>query len=246
VLVAVAWSAGAANSASALEPPREAVVLLHGLARRSESMLPLADRFLAAGYEVHNLDYPSTKGSPGELVAVLREEFLNCCASAPRVHFVTHSLGGILTRIFLIQSQPTNLGRVVMIAPPNHGSEIVDLLGGLGLFRRWFGPTAVALRTDATGLTQKLSPPEYEVGIIAGDWPVNPLGAMVIPGRDDGGVSLEGTRMPGMADFLTVHRSHSFITRAPEVAEQAVHFLKTGSFDHPHDPEVKPQRVESP
>lgn len=235
-----------ANAASALDAGREVVVLLHGLARQSDSMVPLAGPLAEAGYEVHNLDYPSTEGSPGELVAVLRDGFLDCCVAAPRVHFVTHSLGGILTRIFLIQSRPANLGRVVMIAPPNRGSEIVDLLGGLGLFRRLFGPTAVELRTDHTGLTQQLPPPDYEVGIIAGDWPINPLGAMVIPGRDDGGVSLEGTQMPGMADFLTVHRSHSFITRAPEVAEQAVHFLKTGSFDHLAGPAEQNQGVESP
>ncbi len=213
--------------------PREAVMLLHGLARNSDSMAALAERIANAGYDVHNLDYPSTEGRPAELVGILRDRFRGCCLEASRVHFVTHSLGAIVTRIFLDESRPGNLGRVVMIAPPNQGSEIVDLLGGLSVFRKMFGPTAGALRTDGTGLTQQLPPLDYEVGVIAGDWPVNPLGAIVIPGRDDGGVSVEGARVAGMADFLTVHRSHGFITRAPEVADQALHFLRNGLFDHP-------------
>ncbi len=195
-------------------------------------MATLAERIGEAGYTVYNVDYPSTEGRPGELVAIVRDRFRSCCSNAARVHFVTHSLGGILTRIFLGESRPRNLGRVVMIAPPNRGSEIVDLLGRFGLFQRWFGPTAMELQTDRNGLTQHLPSPDYEIGVIAGDWPINPLGAVVIPGRDDGGVSVEGARIPGMADFLTVHRSHGFITRAPEVAAQALYFLKTGAFDH--------------
>ena len=210
----------------------ETVLLLHGLARDSSSMAALAERLESAGYAVANVDYPSTKGTPEELVGVVRGAYARCCAAASRVHFVTHSLGGILTRMFIAQGRPANLGRVVMIAPPNRGSEIVDLLGPLGLFGRWFGPTALALRTDAAGLTQTLLPPDYEVGVIAGDWPVNPLGAAVIPGRDDGGVSVEGTKLDGMADFLTVHRSHGRIAGAPEVASQTLHFLRTGSFRH--------------
>ncbi len=209
----------------------EAILLLHGLARDSDSMEPLARHLSDAGYDVHNLSYPSTTGEPKELVGLVRAGFDACCTQAARVHFVTHSLGAILTRMFLNDSRPVNLGRVVMIAPPNRGSEIVDLLGDLGLFRRWFGPTGSALTTDERGLTHDLPAADYEVGVIAGDWPVNPLGAVVIPGRDDGGVSVDGTKLEGMADFLTVHRSHGRLTSAPEVAAQALYFIKTGSFD---------------
>lgn len=225
-LVAIAVAALLSGPARA----GETVLLLHGLARNSNSMAALAARLEAAGYSVANVDYPSTRGTPQELVGVVREAYQSCCAAAASVHFVTHSLGGILTRMFIEQSHPANLGRVVMIAPPNRGSEIVDLLGGFGLFGRWFGPTALALRTGADGLTHRLPPVNYEVGVIAGDWPVNPLGAAVIPGRDDGGVSVEGTKLDGMADFLTVHRSHGRIAGAPEVATQTLHFLRTGSF----------------
>lgn len=209
---------------------RESVLLLHGLARSSASMSALADRLAEAGYAVSNVDYPSTDATPEELVGIVAGAFQKCCAAAPRAHFVTHSLGGVLTRIFIARERPANLGRVVMIAPPNRGSEIVDLLGGVGLFGALFGPTGLSLHTGAAGLTENLPAPDYEVGIIAGDWPVNPLGAMVIPGRDDGGVSVEGTKLEGMTDFLTVHRSHGRISAAPEVGAQTLHFLRAGRF----------------
>ncbi len=211
---------------------REAVLLLHGLARGRESMSALAARLAEAGYAVSNVDYPSTDATPEELIRIVTDAYQRCCAAAPRAHFVTHSLGGVLTRIFIARGRPENLGRVVMIAPPNRGSEIVDLLGGTGLFGAMFGPTGLSLHTGTAGLTENLPAADYEVGIIAGDWPVNPLGAMVIPGRDDGGVSVEGTKLEGMADFLTVHRSHGRIAAAPEVGVQTLHFLRTGQFAH--------------
>lgn len=194
-------------------------------------MSRLADTLNQAGYAVANIDYPSTEADPDELAAILGVAVESCCSHAQRVHFVTHSLGGIVARAYLAENRPANLGRVVMIAPPNRGSEIVDLLGGLRLFRRLFGPTAVALRTGDSGLTQALPPVDYEVGVIAGDRPVNPLGAFVIPGADDGAVSVEGTKLEGMTDFITVHRSHSFIAGAPEVGRQTVHFLRDGAFE---------------
>lgn len=230
VAAAAVWAVAASARAG------EAVLLLHGLARDSGSMAALATSIESAGYAVANVDYPSTDGTPDELVGLVRRTYAGCCSAADRVHFVTHSLGGILTRIFIEQSRPANLGRVVMIAPPNRGSEIVDLLGDVGLFGRLFGPTARALRTGTAGLTQRLPPPDYEVGIIAGDWPVNPLGAVVIPGRDDGGVSVEGTKLEGMADFRTVHRSHGRIAGAPEVVRHTLHFLRRGRFAPPPEP----------
>jgi len=215
------------------EPARPAVVILHGLARNAASMEKLADDVQGAGYATFNLDYPSTSAEPEELVARLRDEVAHCCAAAPRLHFVTHSLGGLLVRAYLAETPPANLGRVVMLAPPNHGSEIVDLLGGVWPFSRIFGPTAARLGTGTDSFPNRLPEPSYEVGIIAGDRPVNPLGAMVIPGSDDGGVSLEGAKLEKMADFLSVHESHSRIMRSDEVAAQVLYFLERGRFARP-------------
>ena len=226
----------AASSAAVPEtPPRQAVVIMHGLARDAASMDKLAVAVRSAGYAAFNLDYPSTRAEPAELIALLRGAVARCCATAPRLHFVTHSLGGLIVRAFLAETPPANLGRVVMLAPPNHGSEIVDLLGGVWPFPRFFGPTAVQLGTARDSFPNRLPEPSYEVGIIAGDRPVNPLGAMVIPGSDDGGVSLEGAKLGKMADFLSVHESHSRIMRSPEVAAQVLNFLHRGSFAHADD-----------
>jgi len=209
----------------------EAVVILHGLARGSHTMGRLQNTLEEAGYRVTNLDYPSTRAEPAELIDMLGRSVRQCCADAARVHFVTASIGSIITRGYLAEEHPDNLGRVVMIAPPNRGSEIIDLIGGLFLVRRLLGPTAVALRTDEGGLTQSLPPIDYDVGIIVGTRSSNPISALVIPGPDDGGVSVEGAKLEGMKDFVTVARTHSSITSAPEVSRHALYFLRTGRFD---------------
>lgn len=220
----------ATSSPRVWEPPAETVVVLHGLARDAASMGALETALAGAGYATFNFDYPSTRSEPEELVTRLRAAVESCCTEAPRVNFVTHSLGGLIVRAYLAETPPANLGRVVMLAPPNHGSEIVDLLGGLWPFSRLFGPTAVQLGTSPGSFPNRLPQPNYEVGIIAGDRPLNPLGAMAIPGSDDGGVSLEGAKLDGMTDFLSVHESHGRIARSAQVATQVLRFLDRGRF----------------
>src|SRR5439155_1556988 len=111
---------------------------------------PLARELEAAGYRVHNLDYPSTRGTPDALVEVLQGEISRCCAWSARVNFVTHSLGGVMVRAYLAKHPMPQLGRVVMLAPPNHGSEYVDVAGHWRLFQAVLGPTAAQLGTAAT------------------------------------------------------------------------------------------------
>ena len=195
-------------------------------------MQPLAGRIAEAGYEVHNLRYASTEKSPESLIADLRGQVEACCADAPVLHFVGHSLGGILVRGYLAQESVPNLGRVVMLAPPNQGSEIVDVLGDSPLFEWALGPTAQQLGTDPESLPNRLPPPSYELGVIAGAGTLNPAGSLVLPADDDGTVSVARTRLDGMADFLVVSSSHSFIMYSDEVGEQVMHFLRHGRFEH--------------
>jgi pimeloyl-ACP methyl ester carboxylesterase len=221
---------------------REAVVLLHGLGRSDRSMRPLARRLAAAGFRVENIGYPSLTESPEALVAQLRARIRECCADAPRVHFVTHSLGGILLRAILAGTPPTEaghdalpgivVGRVVMLAPPNQGSELVDALRQLDLFEWMLGPTAPRLGTGDDSLPKSLPPPTYEVGVIAGNVGINPLGAALLEGANDGTVSVESTRLPGMTDFLVVPHSHPFIMQSETVADQVLEFLRQGHFRH--------------
>ncbi len=215
---------------------KDAVVLLHGLGRTNRSMEWLAAQLREAGFEPHNFDYPSRQHPPEELLAKLAPRIEACCAAAPSTHFVTHSLGGILTRAYLAGEPAVRPGRVVMLAPPNRGSEIVDTYGDWAIFERAMGPTAVQLGTAPDSLPNRLPPPDVEVGVIAGTGTINPLGSIVIPDEDDGMVSVQSTRLEGMKDFLVVEDNHALIMRSEEVASQVIHFLRHGRFRRPSAP----------
>jgi pimeloyl-ACP methyl ester carboxylesterase len=213
-------------------PPREVVVLLHGLGHSERAMKPLARRLEDAGYAVHALRYESTEKPPDALVADLDAALARCCAGATRLHFVTHSLGGILLRAALAQRPPPQLGRVVMLAPPNHGSELADWLRGTKALRSLLGPTASELGTGEESLPNRLPPARYEVGVIAGSDSLNPIGSRMIPGEDDGTVSVASARLEGMSDFLVLPVSHTMILLSSDAAEQTLAFLRTGRFRH--------------
>lgn len=192
----------------------------------------MAQALAAAGYRVVNLDYPSTEISIGETSALLDQTIEDCCSqSGDEVHFVTHSLGGIIVRFHLDRHPREDLGRVVMLSPPNSGSEVVDALGDFELFESAFGPAAQELSTEDDSVPRQLGPVDFELGIITGNRSINPVFSWMIPGDDDGQVSVDGARIEGMADFLVVPHTHTFIMNSPEVIRQTVHFLEHGSFD---------------
>ncbi len=212
----------------------DCVVLLHGLARTERSMALLEQAFIAGGYAVANVSYDSREHPVRTLAdAAIPAGIATCAARDPgRVHFVTHSLGGILLRDYLVRHEFAALGRVVMLAPPNQGSESVDRLGSTGLFASLMGPAALELGTGDSALPRLLGPVTYSVGVIAGTRTIDPIGSMLLPDPDDGKVSLQRTKIEGMADFLVVPVSHSFIMRDAGVIRQALAFIATGAFDH--------------
>lgn len=237
--VALSFAASAEESVSS-QP--NTVLLLHGLGRTDRSMRPLERRLQEAGFQVHNVRYASTEKEPEALVEDLGEQVQACCREAPVLHFVGHSLGGILIRAYLAKQRPHPAGRVVMLAPPNRGSELVDVLGDSALFRWALGPSAEQLGTGPESLPNRLPPPTVEIGVIAGSGSVNPVGSIVLPDQDDGMVSVAGTKLEGMTDFLVVPSSHAFIMRSDEVADQVIHFLREGRFRHPPDASADPQQ----
>ena len=229
IVILIAAVLAASNAWSA-----DCVILLHGLARTSNSMIPLENALGKQGYKVANIDYESRKKTIEELSSVAIGNALEECHAAPgeKIHFITHSMGGILVRYYLYHNKLTALGRVVMIAPPNKGSEVVDYLGRLSAFRTVNGPAGEELGTGPDSLPSRLGPVDYSVGIIAGTATVNPILSLYLPNPDDGKVSVASTKVAGMTDFVTVPASHTFIMRNKTAIKQAIAFIKTGTFIH--------------
>ena len=208
----------------------EQVALLHGLGRSSRSMWVLARRLSCRGFRVVNIDYPSRKLPIEGLAEYVGDAIRRRCPGEKRIHFVTHSLGGIVLRAYLKGGQAENLGRVVMLCPPNGGSELVDILRDRVLFKAATGPAGQELGTDPSSVPLALGPVDYPVGVIAGNKSLNPFFSRLIPGQDDGRVSVERTKVEGMADFMLVPQIHPWMMNSSQVIEQVAYFLENGRF----------------
>jgi len=211
----------------------ECVVLLHGLARSSLSMRPMKSYLEDNGYAVANIDYPSRDHKIDKLAVLAVEAGLNECAemnSAERVHFVTHSLGGILVRQYFSENESKTLGRVVMLGPPNQGSAAVDELQDLPGFEWLNGPAGYQLGKGDGSVPLQLGRPNFEFGIIAGDKSIDPVTSAVLENPDDGRVSVSDTRLKGMRDFRLVDTSHAFMMQNKAVFALVHTFLASGSF----------------
>ncbi|MEP0006200.1 MAG: alpha/beta hydrolase [Balneola sp.] len=210
----------------------DCVILLHGLARSDNSFSKMEQKLNEEGYFVINKSYPSTKHDIETLANDIIPRSVASCPDSSQVHFVTHSLGGILIRQYLSEHSVTNLGRVVMLAPPNKGSEITDGMKDNVLYKTVNGPAGLQLGTDSLSVPNQLGPANFELGIIAGTKTVNPILSQMLPNPDDGKVSVESTKLNGMADHIEVPYSHTFIMNKDDVIEQVIRFLKNGSFNH--------------
>jgi len=236
VLLILLWICGYAPLlvAASEVPPKPCVVLLHGLGRTSDSMNDMAAALNKAGYRTFNIDYESRDFPIETLAGQIMPAVEKRCKAAQctTIHFVTHSMGGIVLRYYLSRYAIDGLGRVVMLSPPNQGSEVADALQD-NWFYEWFnGPAGRQLVTGPEGITATLGPVTYPVGIITGNthtiWDAR-FSAM-IPGDDDGKVSVERAKVAGMTDFLVVPHNHTFIMTQEDVIDQTIHFLRLGKF----------------
>lgn len=220
-------------------PRNDCVILLHGLMRSADAMEELESAANAAGYLAVNIDYDSL-AAPIEIIApdTVNRGLTGCRRQgATPVHFITHSLGGILLRYELSRRSIPELGNSVMIAPPNQGSEVVDVLRQVPGMRYILGPAGLQLGTEATDLPRRLGPLKIPSGVIAGNRTINPLLSLTLPNPDDGKVSVAATRVEGMRDFIVLQQNHVFIMKAPETIRQSLYFLEHQHFDHssPHN-----------
>ncbi|OZC04787.1 hypothetical protein BSZ36_16645 [Rubricoccus marinus] len=184
------------------------------MGRSQFSMVPMELRLRQQGFRTLNYGYdsfgPDIETIAGDLNAVLERETE---ANPPaQVHFVTHSLGGIVVRQLIEDERPEHLGRVVMMAPPNQGSETADRLS------KWVGwmlRPITELKTENSTVAAMPPPEAVEIAVIAGD--------------RDGKVSLEESHLEGEAEHVVVASGHTFIMTKPSVARMTACFLRTGA-----------------
>ncbi len=209
----------------------EPVVLLHGLKRSPYSMKKIEKALTKAGYNTCNIKYPSNRLPATGLTAHINEQIEVCFGTDPGpINFVTHSMGGIMVRALAESEQRPIIGRVVMLAPPNKGSEIVDLHRSSRMFRWIMGEVATQLGTDVNSLPLRLGSAQFNVGVIAGDGLSNPMGLWVFDEPSDGTVAVRSTRLEGMSDFIVVPFGHTLIMRKKQVIDEVIHYLSSGRF----------------
>jgi len=216
---------------------KQCVILLHGLARTSHSMDKMEQALLDAGYLTANVDYPSRTMKIQDLASLAVNDGLTTCQSqaTSQINFVTHSLGGILARYYLAKNSHPQLARVVMLAPPNKGSLVADQFRNEHWFKWLTGPSGQQLGTGKDGIPGLLGAVDFPTGVIAGDEhsPIDNWMAEIIPGEDDGKVSVDHAKVEGMSDFIVLPYTHISIMKQDEVIRQTLYFLKKGRFDHP-------------
>ena len=227
---AIAMTFGFGGQAEAVQS-EDTVVLLHGLGRSRNNMLILEWRLEARGYRVCNIGYDTRVDRIEDAVESVRATIESCRKGQGQVHFVTHSLGGLVLRALLDSHEFPEAGRAVMLAPPNRGSEIADRLRDLGWLEPIMGRLATQLGTGAEDLPQRLPSPSIPFGVIAGDEWINPAGPLWLPGPHDGTVSVASTRLSGMSDHIVLPYTHTFIVNADPVAHQVDTFLRSERFD---------------
>lgn len=215
--------------AAAAAAHADSVILLHGIARSPSSLGTLEETLKAHHYRVLNLDYPSQQKNLDDIAATLHPTISKFASQEPgKVHFITHSMGGLVTRNYLAKYPLSNLGNVVMLAPPNQGSEVANTLAPNLLYQKFYGPAGQQLTTSAT---TALPAPTYPLGIIAGNKSFFLFASwLVLPGPDDGRVTVSRTHVAGETAHLTLPTTHTFIMNNPTVISQTLTFLKTGHF----------------
>ena len=210
----------------------ETVIVLHGISKDNRITYLLSKRIAEAGFEVYNISYPYKHKTIQDISDFLHEKIIKLKINKKeKLNFVGHSMGGLIIRNYIHKYQPKNLHRVVMVATPNHGSELADKLKNWKIYKWKFGNvSSKQLGTDQYNLDNAFGDVNYELGIIAGKTWLNPIFSLILPGKDDGIVSIESTKLDGMKEHIILNFSHTTGIMSKKVAQNVIKFLKNGTF----------------
>src|ERR1700744_290438 len=213
-------------------PPLPGVVLLHGLAGASLQLRKMERALQRAGFATLNLDYKSRKRPLEALAEDIHPAITAFADNVGELNFVTHSMGGLLARVYLARYRQARLARIVMLGPPNSGSEVAELLKGLAPYRAFFGPAGQQVGTGRSELLAEIPLPDCAIGIIAGDRTISPVSSFfIVPRPNDGKVSVASTKLEGMADHIVLNTSHTLMLLRRPAIDQTIFFLREGKFD---------------
>ncbi|WP_259219026.1 alpha/beta hydrolase family protein [Bradyrhizobium centrosematis] len=205
------------------------VVLLHGIARTSASLKRLERALRATGFATLNIDYSSRKKPIAALADDIHPAIARFAERDAPLHFVAHSMGGLVARAYIARYRPAQLAGVVMLGTPNGGSEVADVLSGSRLYRAFYGPAGLELTTATR--PDALPAVDYPVGVIAGSRFIDPVaGLLILPRPNDGRVSVQSSMLAGMADHIVIRASHTRLPRDAGAIEQTIAFLRDGRF----------------
>jgi pimeloyl-ACP methyl ester carboxylesterase len=210
----------------------DGVVLLHGISRTTRSFRKMQTALEGCGFATLNQDYASRRKALEALAEDIHPAIQRFADGIDgSVHFVGHSMGGLLARVYIARYRPKRLGRVVMLGTPNSGSEIADRLKNFGAYRAFFGPAGQQLGTQRDAAVEALFPlVDYSVGIIAGNRSIYPITSAFLPKPHDGRVSVTNTKLDGMTDHVVIAASHPWLVRNGEAIAQTIAFLRDGKF----------------
>lgn len=207
------------------ENDADAVILLHGLWRSLWAMEPMAKFLHEHGYHSINVPYPSFRKPMEELADLIHDAIL-LHGGDRKIHFVTHSLGGILARKLLHMLPAEQTGRIVMLAPPNQGSEIVDWALNYKPLARTLGPAGKGLGSGM--LDSAPLPTQIDSAVIMGKQSNIPFFRSLLDKDNDGIVSVERGRIDGMNEFHILDTDHTFIASDHRVMDLTLKFLREG------------------
>jgi pimeloyl-ACP methyl ester carboxylesterase len=213
------------------ETMTDGVVLLHGIMRSRLSMRSLEKFLKKQGFKTLNIGYRSTRQSIEDITDSLQPCIVAFAQEVSgNIHFVGYSMGGLIIRAYLKKYRPERLGRVVMLGTPNKGSKMADIAKNWWFFRFFYGPAGQQLVTDQSSFSHLFGPVDYELGIVAGNCNLDPLASLIIGTPNDGKVSIESTKLEGMADHTIIGATHTFIASKRAAQAHTVDFLQTGAF----------------